>query len=44
MGEVYLAEDTKLSRNVVLKILPVEDATSEERIRHLFRSVALFAN
>src|SRR5512132_2300603 len=32
MGEVYLAKDTKLDRNVALKILPAELASSRERM------------
>jgi serine/threonine protein kinase len=38
MGEVYVAEDTKLNRNIALKILPAEMA-SEER-RHRFQREA----
>lgn len=33
MGEVYLAEDTKLERTVAIKILPAEMATDPERMR-----------
>jgi serine/threonine protein kinase len=33
MGEVYLAEDSRLHRKVALKILPSEMAANQERMR-----------
>ena len=37
MGEVYLAEDTKLDRKVALKILPAEVASKHERMTRFVR-------
>jgi len=33
MGEVYLAEDTELHRNVALKVLPADVVTNNDRMR-----------
>jgi eukaryotic-like serine/threonine-protein kinase len=37
MGEVYLAEDTRLHRKVALKILPSELASEQDRMRRFYR-------
>src|SRR5881409_265049 len=37
MGEVYLAQDTKLGRNVALKILPAAVAANPERMRRFIQ-------
>jgi len=37
MGEVYLAQDTKLDRKVALKVLPVELASNRDRMERFVR-------
>jgi eukaryotic-like serine/threonine-protein kinase len=37
MGEVFLAEDTKLGRKVALKLLPLESVADERAKRRLIR-------
>ena len=37
MGEVYLAEDTKLDRKVALKVLPAEVAQNADRMQRFIR-------
>src|SRR6058998_117707 len=39
MGEVYLAQDTKLERKVALKVLPADVAVNQDRMRR-FRQEA----
>ncbi len=43
MGDVYLAEDTKLDRKVTLKVLPPELAQSEERRARFTREAKALA-
>ena len=33
MGEVYLAEDTRLDRKAAIKLLPTDLAADEDRVR-----------
>ena len=37
MGEVYLAEDSKLHRKVALKVLPADMASDEDRLSRFQR-------
>ena len=43
MGEVYLAEDTKLKRNVALKVLPPEMASDPNRLERFQREAEAVA-
>jgi serine/threonine protein kinase/Tfp pilus assembly protein PilF len=43
MGEVYLAEDTKLERKVALKVLPAELAGDPHRLKRLQREARALA-
>ena len=44
MGEVYKARDTKLDRDVAIKVLPEEFAANEERVSRFEREAKLLAS
>ena len=44
MGEVYRARDTKLGRDVALKVLPRVFATDPERLARLHREAQVLAS
>jgi serine/threonine protein kinase len=44
MGEVYRARDTKLSRDVAIKILPTEFAVDPDRLARFKREAQVLAS
>ena len=44
MGDVYRARDTKLGRDVAIKVLPVEFSRDEERLARFKREAKVLAS
>ncbi len=44
MGEVYRARDTKLDRDVAIKVLPEDFATDQDRLARFEREAKLLAS
>ncbi len=44
MGEVYCARDTKLNRDVAIKVLPAAFAQDEERVARFRREAQVLAS